>query len=111
MSLWRQLRHGLRALTDRTGTDREIADELSAYIEEATAALIESGLGPEEARLAARAQVGSLTAARDQVRAGGWEHALETLVSDIRYGIHGLWNAPAFALTSTLTLALGIGAS
>ena len=34
-----------------------------------------------------------------------------TLWNDVRYGARMLWKAPAFALTSIVTLALGIGAT
>jgi hypothetical protein len=42
MSLWRQLARGLRVLTNRTVADQEVADEVRDYLEQATAALVES---------------------------------------------------------------------
>src|SRR5207244_9419898 len=36
---------------------------------------------------------------------------METLISDIRYGVRSLLGRPAFTLISVVTLALGIGAS
>ena len=44
MSLWRQLTRGLRVLTHREAADRDVADEVRDYLEQATAALEESGL-------------------------------------------------------------------
>src|SRR5215831_5866485 len=35
---------------------------------------------------------------------------MSALIKDIRYGIRGLWNRPAFGAASIVSLALGIGA-
>ncbi len=34
---------------------------------------------------------------------------METLLQDLRYGIRGIRRSPAFAVVSTITLALAIG--
>src|SRR5207244_12640111 len=49
VSLWRQLARGLRALTHRSAADREVADEVQHYLEQATAAHVARGLSPEAA--------------------------------------------------------------
>jgi putative ABC transport system permease protein len=109
MSLRRQLTRGLRALTSRGAVDQDIADEVHHYFEEATAAFIARGLSPEEARRAARLEIGSATAITDQVRASGWEHIVGTVLADLRYGARRLRAAPGFTAVSILTVAIGIG--
>jgi putative ABC transport system permease protein len=111
MSFWRQLTRGLRALTRRGAADRDVADEVRDYLEQATAALEESGLSPDDARRAARLEFGNPTVVREQVRSYGWESLVGTLAADLRYAGRQLLHNPGFALVSILTLALGIGAS
>lgn len=43
MSLWRQLSHGLRVLLNRQAADQDIADEVSHYLNESTAAFSAQG--------------------------------------------------------------------
>ncbi len=111
MSLWRQFTRGLRVLGKREAADQEIADEVSHYLEEATAAFIAQGLSPDEARRAARLELGGTTAVREEVRGYGWENAVESFFADVRYAVRGLWGNPGFTVVSILTLGLGIGAS
>ena len=107
MSLWRHLTYGLRTLLHRTVRDREVADEVAHYYEQAAADLTSRGLSPEEARRESR----SHTTVQEQLRSYGWENALAAFARDLRFALRQVWKHPAFAATAILTLALGIGAN
>jgi hypothetical protein len=111
MSLWRQIGRGVRILKNRKAADRDVADEVSHYLEEATADFIDKGLSPGDARRAARLELGSSTAVREQVRGYGWENMIDGFFADLRYALRRFRRQPGFATASLLTLALGIGAT
>jgi predicted permease len=111
MSFWRQISRGLRVLRNRKASDEEIAGEVSHYLDEVTADLVAKGLSSDEARRAARLEMGTAAAIGEQVREYGWENRIDALFSGLRYAVRRLCGNPGFTAVSVLTLSLGIGAS
>ncbi len=111
MSPLRPLVRGLRALFRPGEADGDVADEVRDYFERTIAAHRARGLTPEEARRAARLEIGDAGMVREEVRTSGWERVVETTVLDARYALRRLWRSPAFTVTAVATLAVGIGAS
>ena len=87
---------------------REIADHLELEAEDV--ARSSAGLSGEAAATARR-RFGNATLVAEEVRAVWRPTWLEQLAQDLRHGIRSLRHSPAYALTATITLALGIGAS
>src|SRR5262245_35395354 len=77
----------------------------------ATAMFAARGLTPDEARRAARMEIGNETAVREQIREYGWENTIDTWFADLRYAVRRLGGKPGFTTVSIFTLALGIGAT
>src|SRR6187402_242395 len=111
MSLWRQISHGVRALVGGRAADRDVDEELAAFLDESASELERDGVAPGEARRLARVRAGNPLAMREEVRASGWEHLVETTLADVRYGVRRLWRNPGFSVVTIATLAIGIGSA
>src|SRR6185369_14432085 len=91
--------------------ERELADELESHLQMHIDDNIRAGMSPQEARRVAVMKLGGVDQTKEAYRDRATIPFLESAVQDLHFTFRQLRKNPAFTITATAMVALGIGAS
>jgi predicted permease len=111
MSAIRRLRAFLRLLFKHDAVEMELDAEVRAFYETMVERYMQQGHPAREARRLARLKFDPPEQAKEQVRDARTGAAMSSLLRDVKYAVRTMRKTPAFALVTTVTLALGIAAN
>ncbi len=106
-----RFRSALRNLFRKQEVERDLDDEVRAYVDMVTDEKIAAGLSELEASRTALAEFGRIEPVKEAVREHRSGAAWDRLWLDVRYGSRRLWSDHALTITALMTLALSIGAN
>jgi macrolide transport system ATP-binding/permease protein len=101
----------LQSLIHRRAKEEELRDELQFHLDEEAEERQVEGLSGDQARNAARRDMGSIALVQEETRAAWTWTYLEQLAQDCRYAFRTMGANKTFSMLAVLSLALGIGAN
>lgn len=110
MNFIAQVAKKMDLLFHRNRFHSELAEEMAFHREQAEKDLLDSGMSPQAAHVAAARQFGNATQLQEQSH-GLVSFRWETVTQDLRFALRQLRHNFGFALTAIFILALGMGVS
>ena len=107
----RTLLRRVRALFGGTRLDAVLDDEVRFHLEMEAERLVQRGMSPDEARLAARCRFGGVERVKEAYRDQRGLPGVETFGRDLAHAARTLRRHPGYTIVAVLSLALGIGAN
>jgi putative ABC transport system permease protein len=111
MRKWRRIAVRLGALFTAARREREWKAEFESHLEMHIEDNLRAGMSAEEARRQALVAFGGVESVKDSMRDRAGFVWLDITLRDICYAFRGLRRSPSFALSTIVSLSLGLGAS